>query len=41
MQFPQNIPINITPENVRAILDYVESDYENDLAHVMEDSHAY
>ena len=39
MPFPQNIPINITPENERAILDSVESDYENDLAHVMEDSH--
>ena len=38
MPLPQNIPINITPENVWAILDSVESDYEDDLADVMEDS---
>ena len=38
MPLPQNIPINITPENVWSILDSVESDYEDDLADVMEDS---
>ena len=38
MPLPQNIPINITPENVWAILDSVESDYEDDLADVMEGS---
>ena len=37
MPLPQNIPINITPENVLAILDSVESDYEDDLGDVMED----
>ena len=39
MPLPQNIPINITPENVWAVLDAVESDFEDDLADVMEDSH--
>ena len=38
MPLPQNISINITPENVWAILDSVASDYEDDLADVMEDS---
>ena len=38
MSLPQNIPINITPENVWAVLDAVESDFEDDLADVMEDS---
>ena len=38
MPLPQNIPINITPENVCAIIDAVESDFEDDLANVMEDS---
>ena len=38
MPLLQNIPINITLENVRAILDSVESDQEDDLADVMEDS---
>ena len=38
MPLPQNIPINITPENVWAVLDAVESDFEDDLADVMEDS---
>ena len=28
MLLPQNIPINITPKNIRAISDFVESDYE-------------
>ena len=34
MPLPQNIPINITPENVWAALDAVESDFEDDLADV-------
>ena len=38
MPLPQNIPINITPENVWTVLDAVESDFDNDLADVMEDS---
>ena len=38
MPLPQNIPINITPENVWAVLEVVESDFEDDLADVMEDS---
>ena len=38
MPLPQNIPINITPEDVWAVLDAVESDFEDDLADVMEDS---
>ena len=38
MQLPQNEPINITPENVWAVLETVESDFEDDLADVMEDS---
>ena len=38
MPLPQHIPINITPENVWAVLDAVESDYEDDLADVMEGS---
>ena len=38
MPLPQNIPINITPENVWAALDAVESDFEDDLADVLEDS---
>ena len=38
MPLPQNISINITPENVWAVLYAVESDFEDDLADVMEDS---
>ena len=38
MPLPQTIPIDITPDNVWAILDAVESDFEDDLADVMEDS---
>ena len=38
MPLPQNIPINIISENVWAVLDAVESDFEDDLADVMEDS---
>ena len=37
MPLPQNIPINITPEDIWAVLDVVESDFEDDLANVMED----
>ena len=40
MPLPQNIPINITPEDIWAVLDVVESDFEDDLADVMEDSDA-
>ena len=32
MLLPQNIPNNITPENVWAVLDPVESDFEDVLA---------
>ena len=32
MPLPQNIPNNITPENVWAVLDAVESDFEDVLA---------
>ena len=38
MSLPHNIPTNITPENVWAVLDAVESDFEDDLADVMEES---
>ena len=38
MPLPQNLPINMTPENVWAVLDAVQSDFEDDLADVMEDS---
>ena len=38
MPLQQNIPIAITPENVWAVLNAVESDFEDDLADVMEDS---
>ena len=38
MPLVQNIPINITPENVWAISDSVERDYKDDLADAMEDS---
>ena len=38
MPLPQNIPTNITPENVWAVLDALESDFEVHLADVMEDS---
>ena len=38
MLLPQNIPIKITLENVWAVLDAVESDFEDDLVDVMEDS---
>ena len=38
MPFLQNIPINITPESVCAVLDSVESDFENNLADGMDDS---
>ena len=31
MPLPQNIPVNITTENVWAVLDTVESDFEDDL----------
>ena len=37
MLLPQNIPINITPQNVWAGLDTVESDFEDDLEDAMED----
>ena len=35
---PQKIPVDITSQNVRAILDSVDSDFEDELADVMEDS---
>ena len=38
MLLPQNIPINITPENVWAVLDAVKSDFKDHLADVMQDS---
>ena len=38
MPLPQNMPIDITPENVWAVLGAVESDFEYDLADVMADS---
>ena len=38
MPLPQNIPIDIIPEKIWAVLDAVESDFEDDLADVMEDS---
>ena len=38
MPLPQRISVNITPENVWALLDEVDSDLEDDLADVMEDS---
>ena len=38
MPLPQNIPNNITTENVRIVLDALESDFKHDLADVMEDS---
>ena len=38
MPLPQNIAINITPENVWAVLDTVESYFKDDLAHVIENS---
>ena len=38
MPLPQNVPVNITPENVWTALGAVESDFEDDLADVMEDS---
>ena len=31
MPLPQNIPINITPENFWAVLGAVQSDFEDDL----------
>ena len=38
MSLPQNIRINITPENVWAVLDALKSDFKDDLADVMENS---
>ena len=38
MPLPKNIPINIKPENVWAVLDTAEIDFEYDLTDVMEDS---
>ena len=38
MPLAQNIPINVTLENVWVVSDSVESDYKNDLADVIEDS---
>ena len=38
MPLPQNISIDIIPEKIWAVLDAVESDFEDDLADVMEDS---
>ena len=38
MPLPQNIAINITPENVWAVLYAVESNFEDGLVDVMEDS---
>ena len=38
MPLPQRISVNITPENVWALLDEVDSDLEDDLADVIEDS---
>ena len=38
MPLAQNIPINVTLENVWVISHSVESDYKNDLADVIEDS---
>ena len=38
MPLPQKIPVDITPQNVWAILDSVDSDFEDELADVMEDS---
>ena len=38
MLLPENIPVNITPENVWAVLDTVESDFGDDFADVMDDS---
>ena len=38
MPLAQNIPINVTLENVWIVSDSVESDYKNDLADVIEDS---
>ena len=38
MPFSQNIPINITPESVWAVLDAAESDFDDNLANVMDDS---
>ena len=38
MPLPQNIPTKFTPENVWAVLDALESDFEVHLADVMEDS---
>ena len=38
MPLPQNVPINITPENVWTVLDAVEIDFGDDLVDVMEDS---
>ena len=38
MSLPQNIRINITPENVWAVLDALKSNFKDDLADVMENS---
>ena len=38
MPLPQNVPVNITTENVWTALDAVKSDFKDDLADVMEDS---
>ena len=38
MPFPQHIPINTTPESIWLIMDYVESDYKDELTDVKADS---
>ena len=38
MPLPQYIPINITLENVWAVLDAMESDFKDDLADLMDES---
>ena len=38
MPLQQNVQINIAPENVWAVLDALESNFEDDLANAMEDS---
>ena len=38
MPLPQNVPINFTPENIWVVLDAAQSDFEDDLADVMEGS---
>ena len=38
MLLPQNIPINITPENIWAVLDTVERDFEDGLVDIIKDT---